>query len=192
MTADFKLDENYKIKHNKQLTTSSNTFPEIVYEYLDESFAVNTVDWTPKETHTHTMVGQPTCSKALEVLAYITNEAENPPPFLLRDQLSIKQARQVLEKRYSEPWTIKRLSREVGINECKLKQGFRELLKTSVHSCLVDIRISQACQLLASSTESVTAIGLQTGYSNPSHFARVFSQKIGKTPRQWRQNKLTN
>lgn len=96
----------------------------------------------------------------------------------------------MLEKRYAEPWTIKRLSREVGINECKLKQGFRELLKTTVHSCLTDIRISQACKLLIFSTESVTAVGLQTGYTNPSHFTRVFRQKIGKTPRQWRQYDL--
>ena len=309
MAADFKLDEHYKFKPRDQRVATQKKLPDVLFEKLAESFAVNIVDWTPEETQTHTMEGQPTCSislvlegagtfsvnngpsfpinkssafvfrtnqattgtnqfmagkrcliidfryphslfcsyesllmdvdnhsltsavlflrrqmtrnllrvahevlacqmkglprefylrgKALEVLAYIANEpAQNKhvlPHILLRDDVPVKHARQILEKRHAECWTTKRLSREVGVNEHKLKQGFRELLKTTVHRCLEDIRIFQACELLTSSAESVTAIGLQTGYANPSHFARVFRQKTGETPRQWRKHyKQTN
>lgn len=303
MTVDFTLDEHYKASPKDRQGVTKKKFPNVLYEKLDESFAVNIVDWTPENTEVHSIEGQPTCSislilegsgafsvnngesfpitknsvfvfrtnqvtlgcnqfkagkhcliidfryphslfkayerlslnldtsaftpdllfirqqmtndllrighdvlackmtglprelylrgKALEVLAYIANEPTQDSHalshILIREQLVIKHARQVLEARHAENWTIKRLSREVGINEQKLKQGFRELLKTTVHRCLADIRISQACKLLTSSPDSITTIALQTGFTNPSHFAQVFRQKVGKTPRQWRQ-----
>lgn len=129
-------------------------------------------------------------AKALEVLAYLAGDtpakAISKAPPIIHNQLPIRLAKQVLEERYYEQWTIKRLAKEVAINERKLKEGFRSLLGTTFHRCLEDIRITHACCLLTTSHHSVTDIGLQTGYVNSSHFARVFRAKKGCSPRQWR------
>lgn len=130
--------------------------------------------------------------KALEVLAYIAQDTlvtppVSPPP-IYRDHLSIKLAQQILEERYQEPWTIKLLSNEVGINERKIKEGFKLVLKTSFLRCLEDIRLRHACRLLTHTRYSVTTIGADVGYNSSSHFTSVFRKQKGMTPTQWRKS----
>lgn len=127
--------------------------------------------------------------KALEVLSYLADDAAktvcNTTP-LTRNQFPVRLARQILEERYAEKWTLRRLAQEVGTNERKLKEGFRELLQTTFHRCLEEIRLTHACRLLTGSRHSVTDIGMRIGYVNSSHFARTFKAKKGVSPRQWR------
>ena len=48
------------------------------------------------------------------------------------------------------------------------------------------LRLTQACRLLESTDEPITAIATTVGYSNLSNFNRQFLQTYGKTPRQQR------
>jgi len=129
--------------------------------------------------------------KALEVLSYLADETpkiiHHFQSTVIREQLPIRMARQILEERYFEQWSLNKLAKEVGVNERKLKQGFRALLETTYHSCLQEIRLKHACRLLSSSKFSVTDIAIQVGYSNSSHFARVFRENRGNSPRSWRE-----
>jgi transcriptional regulator GlxA family with amidase domain len=47
-------------------------------------------------------------------------------------------------------------------------------------------RISMAAQLLKNTTTSVTDIGFECGFENQTHFSRVFRQKMGRSPLQFR------
>ena len=129
-------------------------------------------------------------SKALELLAHIIACCEVEPPMLaaLRkpDQRRVQQAAEILQRRYSDPWTIAGLAREVGINERKLKQGFRQVLGRTIHDHLERTRISAAQTLLAEEGLSVTEAALAVGYSTPSHFAKVFKRRVGTSPSVWR------
>jgi AraC family transcriptional regulator len=54
------------------------------------------------------------------------------------------------------------------------------------HQWLMDQRIDHGKQLLLNSTSSVMEIALLCGFSDQSHFTRVFSSKVGASPGRWR------
>jgi AraC-like DNA-binding protein len=131
-------------------------------------------------------------SKALELLAYVIASCDAQPPspvgLTRRDRVRVQQADELLCQRYSDPWTIASLAREVGLNERKLKQGFRQLLGRTVHDHLERTRISAAQSLLAEGGLGVTETALAVGYSNPSHFAKIFKRSVGISPSRWRRS----
>ena len=128
-------------------------------------------------------------AKALEVLAYVISRQDHPTDagheFALRDRLLIRLASEIIATRFDEPWTISRLARETGLNERKLKRGFRALLGITVHGYLERARIEAAAGMLAAGNTTVTDTAIAVGYANPSHFAKVFFRRKGMQPNLW-------
>lgn len=128
-------------------------------------------------------------AKALEVLAHLISRrdgaADGHGELALRDRLLIRLACETIDHRFQEPWTISRLARETGINERKLKRGFRALLGVTVHGYLDRARIDAAAEMLSAGTISVTQAAMAVGYANPSHFAKVFCRQKGMRPSAW-------
>ncbi|MEI7767333.1 MAG: AraC family transcriptional regulator [Phycisphaerae bacterium] len=54
---------------------------------------------------------------------------------------------------------------------------------------LRQLRLTQACQLLATTTQAVHEIARLVGYPDPTVFGRVFRRHQGCTPKQWRQTR---
>ncbi len=131
-------------------------------------------------------------AKALELLSRIIAFCEEDPPLpaTLRqaDLIRVQEAVEILTHRYSEPWTIAELAREAGINERKLKLGFRTFLGRTVHDHLERTRITAAQSLMVDDDLNVTEAALAVGYSTPSHFAKVFKRRTGISPSAWRRH----
>ena len=128
-------------------------------------------------------------AKALEVLAHVISRQDPSTDavdqFSLRDRLLIRLAAETIATRFQEAWTIPRLARETGLNERKLKRGFRALLGVTVHGHLERVRIEAAAEMLAAGNTTVTDTAIAVGYANPSHFAKVFSRQKGMRPNLW-------
>ena len=129
-------------------------------------------------------------SKALEVLAHViassAPESRQPPYLKGRDRRLIEEAAEIVRQRYSEPWTIRLLARTVGLNERKLKEGFRQVLGRTVHGHLEATRVDAAKAFLTQHDLTATDTALAVGYSNPSHFAKIFRRNTGLSPNRWR------
>lgn len=93
-------------------------------------------------------------------------------------------ARQILDRDFSNNWTIERLAREVGVNEKQLKYGFRELVGLPVHAYLVAARLEAAARLLKQGASVAEAAG-SVGFGNLSHFSKVFRKSKGVSPSQF-------
>jgi AraC-like DNA-binding protein len=85
---------------------------------------------------------------------------------------------------YSTDWTISRLAREVGLNERRLKEGFRSMVGQSVHAYLRETRLDAAAAYLTSG-QSVTDVAYAVGFENLSHFSKIFKQSKGVLPSQY-------
>jgi transcriptional regulator GlxA family with amidase domain len=48
------------------------------------------------------------------------------------------------------------------------------------------LRLKKAQSLLLDSTQSITAVAFDCGFSDPGYFARVFKQGFGMSPQEWR------
>jgi AraC-like DNA-binding protein len=129
-------------------------------------------------------------AKALELFAHIValiDHTSRRPDFLIRsDREKVSRASTLLTERFSEPWTIMSLARAVGLNDRKLKSGFRQIVGQTVHGALENARLEAAALMLEDETQSITDVALAIGYANPSHFAKLFKRRHGAAPQAWR------
>ena len=97
------------------------------------------------------------------------------------DTDSIHFAREYLLQHAAQPPSLCELARVAGINEFKLKQGFKVLFNNTVFGYLTDYKLTQARELLVSNV-SIKEVADQLGYSSVQHFNSAFRKKFGMPP----------
>ncbi|MFK7922345.1 MAG: helix-turn-helix transcriptional regulator [Bacteroidia bacterium] len=102
------------------------------------------------------------------------------------DKKKLQTAKEIVRQRLQNPLSLSELAQAVGINEYKLKKGFKEQFGTTVFAYLAQIRLENACILLRDTQQHIKEIAYELGYSSPQHFQRVFKQQFGVTPGQYR------
>nr|WP_320191195.1 AraC family transcriptional regulator [uncultured Desulfobacter sp.] len=113
------------------------------------------------------------------------NANSSSPRLTKQDREKLFHARQILLSRLENPPSISELSRLAGINDFKLKAGFRQIFGDSVFHTLKNARMDKARRLFDETGENVLHIANQVGYANPSHFAAAFRQRFGMSPRAY-------
>jgi AraC-like DNA-binding protein len=74
------------------------------------------------------------------------------------------------------------LAKIAGLNEFKLKKGFKEMFNTSVFNYLSDFRLNKARNELISGAMPIKEVAEQLGYCSVQHFTREFKKKFGVSP----------
>lgn len=131
-------------------------------------------------------------SKALELLALQFHQlAEVHNSGRIDLQLSsgdierLHLARNILQQSFEEPPSLLALARQVGLNDFKLKQGFRYLFDITVFGYVQSCRMKQAQVLLRNRDLSIAQIADQVGYASRTRFHDVFKRYMGMTPRDY-------
>ncbi|WP_414550915.1 helix-turn-helix transcriptional regulator [Anabaena sp. CCY 0017] len=134
--------------------------------------------------------------KVLELLALqfaqlIDSDSAKKPLINLKaaDIEKIYQARDILTRNYEHPPSLLDLAQKIGINDNKLKYGFKEIFGTTVFGYLRDYRLEIARKLLQEQKQNVRTVVNTVGYANQSHFAAAFKRKFGITPQDCRLGK---
>ena len=97
----------------------------------------------------------------------------------------IHQAKDVLLQSLDNPPSLIELARQVGLNDCTLKRGFRQVFGTTTFGYLHNYRLEQARQLLEERQLNISEIAQAIGFANRSYFAAAFRKKFGVTPREY-------
>ena len=111
------------------------------------------------------------------------------PVGILRNRSDVEKihfAKELLEKDLQDPPTLAELARLCGLNEFKLKKGFKEVFGATVFGHFNTLRLQRALLLLRNTDRSVTEIAYETGYAHPQHFHRAFKRQFGVAPGQMR------
>ncbi|MFJ6210510.1 helix-turn-helix transcriptional regulator [Lysinibacillus sp. NPDC092081] len=127
--------------------------------------------------------------RALQLLSmtfrsHLFDNSLSPVMFSKSDRTKIQQAQSIIMEHMSNPPTLIELSRLIGLNDYKLKKGFKEMFGTTVFGYLREKRLEKAFLLLQEGTMNVTDIANAVGYSNPSYFAEIFKERFGINPRE--------
>jgi AraC family transcriptional regulator, transcriptional activator of the genes for pyochelin and ferripyochelin receptors len=101
----------------------------------------------------------------------------------------IHQAKDILLRNLNNPPSLIDLARQANINDFALKQGFKEVFGTTVFRYLQDYRLQVARQLLVNSELRIEEVSRQVGFTNRGYFAKVFRQKFGLNPKEYRQQR---
>lgn len=98
----------------------------------------------------------------------------------------IGEALLLMHTRLEEPWTLEKLATEIGMSRSKFAEEFRSAVSCGPMTYLTNWRIQKAINLLTATQLSVQQIAAKTGYQSPAAFTRAFSQKIGRSPKEYR------
>ncbi|MHA4812557.1 helix-turn-helix domain-containing protein [Flavitalea flava] len=85
----------------------------------------------------------------------------------------------------SKPPVLAELSVLVGMGETKLKKLFKQVFGDSIYDHFQNARMEEAAFLLKSAGRSVSEAGYELGFSNLSHFSRLFEKHYGLTPKKY-------
>lgn len=84
-----------------------------------------------------------------------------------------------------KPPLIADLANKVGMSETKLKHLFKQTFGDTVYNYYQKVRMEEAAFLLKQAGYSVSEVGYQLGFSNLSHFSRLFQRHYGITPKKY-------
>lgn len=96
-------------------------------------------------------------------------------------------AMEILKRNQADPPSLQELAHQVGTNERRLTELFREATGMPVFTWLREERFQLACRLLEQSDLDIQQIADHIGYGSSSNFATMFRERLGVTPRDYRQ-----
>lgn len=98
----------------------------------------------------------------------------------------VEEALKYIEGRYCDPITIQEIAGHLNINRSYLHRLFKSFTGVSIQNYLLDYRMRQACILLQNTSLSVRSIAHTVSYADPLYFSRIFHQKMGVSPSEYR------
>ena len=100
--------------------------------------------------------------------------------------LWLQQAKEFLYDQFSQPLSLSLVAEFVGVHPIYLANSFRQYYHMSVGEYIRRCRVNFACRKITTSNDSLVDIALAAGFSNQSHFSRVFKQVTRMTPATYR------
>ncbi|NOW96357.1 helix-turn-helix transcriptional regulator [Mucilaginibacter sp. SG564] len=85
----------------------------------------------------------------------------------------------------SQPPSLPDLARLGGLSETKMKDLFRQVFGDSIYNYYQTARMEEAAYLLKHKNYSVSEAGYQLGFSNLSHFTRLFERHHQQKPKKY-------
>ena len=99
-------------------------------------------------------------------------------------------ALQYIKNNLSMTLTVSEICKNAFVSKSTLTKHFRKELSTSVNKYICDKILSESERLLSTSNLSVFDISEKFGFSDQFYFSRLFKEKFGVSPREYRKNKL--
>jgi len=90
-----------------------------------------------------------------------------------------------LQSHLEDPPDIAALARGAGMSEPKMRKLFRQTFGKGVFEYYQSMRMQEAARLLKDKRLTVSEVGYQLGFTNLSHFTRVFEQHTGMKPKKY-------
>lgn len=91
-----------------------------------------------------------------------------------------------IEANYKKDITLNEIAKMINMSESAVSHFFKKRTNRSFITYLTDVRIGNASRLLAETTQSVSEIAFECGFSNLSNFNRIFKKYKNQTPSEYR------
>ena len=88
-----------------------------------------------------------------------------------------------------EEFSLARLAEQAGVSEFHFNRLFKRATGVPPSQYQIKLRMDAARRLLRETKRSVITIAIEVGYSNPSHFARLFRKETGLSSTDYRRQR---
>jgi AraC-like DNA-binding protein len=99
---------------------------------------------------------------------------------------AVQESRQIIDTHYHAHITLSDIARQVGLNEFKLKSGFRRLFGIGMFEYLLKTRMQKARNLLLETRLPIKEVARRTGYTSKQSFQNAFKKYFDETPGSFR------
>lgn len=172
-----------KVLKENELGIVLKPIKEMVHIF-DELYVMN-----PEKAEIHTKL------KVLELLLVFTaiplDSRNKQKVYLDKAQIDkIKKIHEEITANLDKKVTIEMLSKIYDIGTTTLKAYFKEIYGQPIYTYLKDYKIHTSLHLLEETDKNVNEIAGMLGYDNSSKFSKVFKDKMGCTPIEYRKQKV--
>ena len=99
---------------------------------------------------------------------------------------ALRRVRDHIDRNLAEHIEIADLATLTGLSPCHFSRAFKQSMGVPPHRYLISRRVEEAARLIESTDRPMFEIALDVGFSDQSHFTRVFSSQVGESPSQFR------
>jgi AraC family transcriptional regulator len=98
----------------------------------------------------------------------------------------VRRALGYLSHHSTEEFSLDQLAKESGLSKYYLDRVFRLATGLTPHNYVVALRLARAKCLLCTSGRAIADIAVELGFSDQSHFSKVFKDLTGQSPKRFR------
>ena len=106
------------------------------------------------------------------------------------DSLYVRTAVNMLLNSYHKDIKVAEVAKAIGISRNYLTSIFKKEMNVSPQEFLINFRMEKAGSLLRNTNEPVGTIAAEVGYTDSLSFSKAFRKKYGKSPSEYRREKL--
>lgn len=99
------------------------------------------------------------------------------------DKEKLYAVKEFIAAAYLEPLSLQSISAKFGLNEFKLKKGYKHFFGNTVFGDIHSLRMQYARRLLAERAMNVTEVAYHIGYNDLSSFSYAFKKAFGCSPK---------
>ncbi|MDP0499902.1 MAG: AraC family transcriptional regulator [Verrucomicrobiota bacterium JB022] len=118
-----------------------------------------------------------------EVVSHSAHSLSSLPGYKLR------QVTDWIDQHFDQDFDLGRLATLAGLSEFYFHRLFKSAMGMTPYAYQTEVRMKQARRLLRETRHSISAVALDVGYANPSHFANVFRRVVGLSPSEYRRQR---
>lgn len=97
---------------------------------------------------------------------------------------------EIMEINFPYNLSIEAYAKMTNRSVSSFKRDFQSIYKTTPGRWLIEKKLTHAKKLLVQSEDSIANVAFESGFENTAHFSRLFKQKTGSTPMEFRKKAL--
>lgn len=119
------------------------------------------------------------------LVTLLSRKTQEHYPINEADLKTIYQIRDAIMENLTQPPLINHFAKQANMSESKLTRLFKQIFGQSIYNYHQKMRIHEAANLIKINKWSVSDAGYELGFSNLSHFSRLFERYIGVKPKKY-------
>lgn len=178
--------ERQKKLSSRTLQRFGHDVTQMVYAYLEETNICAHTLFDSAEENELFEQARLSSQNMMEYLDYLLAKVREQKSLAEQPKIAIKMIKKYMDDNFQRNISREDLSQLVFLNADYLSRLFKKEMGVSISNYLIQKRIKLAKKLLISTKIPVSVISAQVGYDNFSYFSKVFKEKTGMTPNEYR------
>lgn len=113
-----------------------------------------------------------------------------PTSNLLKRELKIiRNLAKKIVANFSVDYSVEGLSKESGLSQAKLQEGFKLLYTRTVTEYIRHVRLEASRDFISTTDMNISQVVYTIGFSSRSYFSKIFKAKYGISPSEFQNNK---